>query len=55
MLAVPKYHSRAVNLHPQTVRTAIDWLLGAGWLKELKKPKAGVGGQGRCELMNDAD
>lgn len=43
------------NLHPQTVRTAIDWLLGAGWLKELKKPKAGVGGQGRYEVVTHAD
>jgi hypothetical protein len=39
----------------KTIRKAIDWLVGNGWLVEVKKPRKGIGGEGRyLVVMHDA-
>jgi hypothetical protein len=39
------------GMHPQTARRCINWLVEHGWLVELKKPRAGVGGQGEYRVV----
>jgi hypothetical protein len=43
------------HMHPQTVRTSIDWLIAHGWLIEVKAPRRGVGGQGQYRVVSHAD
>lgn len=43
------------RMHPQTVRTAIDWLVEHGWLTVVKAPRKGVGGQGQYRVVGHAE